>query len=173
MEIRDQDTSTGTRTSKSSQTETDLNGVDLVEVCHGFKGWEPKGEGLCDFLQNAGQAMIEELNKSENSHAFDDFDIVGLDDGEVLCSEILATPMMRDVPIQQFGHGGDEKTEMVDQSVTSISWNATGSIVVVGYGQRCHYGWSSGAKAGCSVWNIFARDFQPDKPKLSSKRQVV
>ena len=166
VEIRDQDTSTGTRTFKSTQTESDFDGVDLGQVCDGFAGWDPKADGLCEFIRSAGLSMMEELEKSEESHAFDDFDTMGLDDGEVLCSEILSTPTMRDVPIQKFGHGGEEQTEVVDQSVTSISWNATGSIVVVGYGQRCHYGWSSGAKAGCSVWNIFARDFQADKPKL-------
>ena len=29
-----------------------------------------------------------------------------------------------------------------------------------------HSGWGSGAKAGCAVWNIFARDFKASEPRL-------
>ena len=60
----------------------------------------------------------------------------------------------------------DTDPEQIDQSVTSIDWNATGSIIVAGYGQRVHSGWGTGAKAGCALWNIFSRDFNPSEPRL-------
>jgi WD repeat-containing protein 34 len=162
----DQATSTFMRSSKLTQTENDeAQQLELESACTGLEGWVPKSQDLYDFVLSKGALMDEQLKKVGSSRAFDDFNVLGLSDGEVVCHEVLSADIMKNVPVQRFDRDDRKQDDAVDQSVTSISWNSTGSIIVAGYGQQSHDGWCCGAKAGCAVWNIFSRDFTPEKPK--------
>jgi len=168
IEKYDEEVQTSEKSTTATQTETEED-PRLKEACSGFIGWSPTNPDLCDFILNASKLVQDQLAKSHKSLAFEDFNSIAFDDGEITCSEILSCKTMQNVPVFKFDsldQKQDTEPERIDQSVIAIDWNATGSILVAGYGQRVQGGWSYGAKAGCAVWNIFARDFKPSEPRL-------
>ena len=53
----------------------------------------------------------------------------------------------------------------IDLQVTATSWNATGSVLAVAFGRHDESGWCNSTKAGCGLYHVFSRDFDPAKPK--------
>ena len=53
----------------------------------------------------------------------------------------------------------------LDLQTTSMSWNATGSVLAVAYGRLDESGWCNITHAGCCLYHVFQRDFQPNKPQ--------
>ena len=168
IEQYDEEVQTSEKNTTATQTEEEED-PGLKEACSGFVGWEPKDSNLRDFIMSASQLVQDQLIKNNKSLAFEDFDNIAFDDGEIICSDVLTCKAMQNVPVFKFDNldqKQDNEPDRIDQSVNAIDWNATGSILVAGYGQRVHSGWGSGAKAGCAVWNIFARDFKVSEPRL-------
>uniref|UniRef100_A0A8C0G3F9 Dynein 2 intermediate chain 2 n=1 Tax=Chelonoidis abingdonii TaxID=106734 RepID=A0A8C0G3F9_CHEAB len=86
--------------------------------------------GLLSFLQGVEDVVIKELNKNWRSHAFDGFEVNWVDQNEtVSCLHSLSYPEAQDQKLQ----------------VTSISWNATGSVFACSYGRLTLFisAWSS------------------------------
>ncbi|NWW53123.1 WDR34 protein, partial [Pedionomus torquatus] len=105
---------------------------------------------LLSFLQRVEAAVIKELNKNWRSHAFDGFEVNWIDQSEtVLCLHNLSYPEARDQNLQ----------------VTSLSWNATGSVVACSYG-RLDGGDRSTEKSYVCTWNLDRRGLNPQRPDL-------
>ncbi|KAJ1453219.1 WD40-repeat-containing domain protein [Pelagophyceae sp. CCMP2097] len=92
------------------------------------------------------QRMLSEL--SQESSAFDDY-----------------------VPLRT---GGEEDVQYkyaltckraaeLQLQCVSLSWNATGSMVVCGFGRRDTFGWCDAPGLVC-CWSVFRSDFRADKP---------
>ncbi|NXA08163.1 WDR34 protein, partial [Sapayoa aenigma] len=106
--------------------------------------------GLLSFLQRVEDAVIKELNKNWQSHAFDGFEVNWTDQNEtVLCLHSLSYPEARDHKLQ----------------VTSVSWNATGSVVACSYGRLDDGDWSTEKSYVCT-WNLDRRGLNPQRPDL-------
>ncbi|NWV02816.1 WDR34 protein, partial [Ptilonorhynchus violaceus] len=106
--------------------------------------------GLLSFLQRVEDAVIKELNKNWKSHAFDGFEVNWTDqDEKVLCLHTLSYPEAQDQNLQ----------------VTSVSWNATGSVVACSYGRLDNGDWSTEKSYVCA-WNLDRRGLTPQHPDL-------
>jgi hypothetical protein len=53
----------------------------------------------------------------------------------------------------------------LDLQTTSMSWNATGSVLAVAYGRLDESGWCNITRAGCCLYHVFQRDFNVQKPQ--------
>ncbi|NXG92861.1 WDR34 protein, partial [Stercorarius parasiticus] len=105
---------------------------------------------LLSFLQRVEDAVIKELNKNWKSRAFDGFEVNWTDQNEtVLCLHTLSYPEAQDQNLQ----------------VTSISWNATGSVVACSYGRLDGGDWSTEKSYVCT-WNLDRRGLNPRHPDL-------
>ncbi|NXU50455.1 WDR34 protein, partial [Turnix velox] len=105
---------------------------------------------LLAFLQRVEDVVIKELNKNWNSHAFDGFEVNWTDQNEtVLCLHALSYPEAQDQNLQ----------------VTSVSWNATGSVVGCSYGRLDDGDWSTEKSYVCT-WNLDRRGLNPQRPDL-------
>ncbi|KAF1537215.1 WD repeat-containing protein 34, partial [Eudyptula albosignata] len=105
---------------------------------------------LLSFLQRVEDAVIKELNKNWKSRAFDGFEVNWTDQNEtVLCLHTLSYPEAQDQNLQ----------------VTSISWNATGSVVACSYGRLDGGDWSTEKSYVCT-WNLDRRGLNPQRPDL-------
>uniref|UniRef100_A0A8C8A2B8 Dynein 2 intermediate chain 2 n=1 Tax=Otus sunia TaxID=257818 RepID=A0A8C8A2B8_9STRI len=105
---------------------------------------------LLSFLQSVEDAVIKELNKNWKSRAFDGFEVNWTDQNEtVLCLHTLSYPEARDQNLQ----------------VTSVSWNATGSVVACSYGRLEGGDWSTEKSYVCT-WNLDRRGLNPQRPDL-------
>uniref|UniRef100_A0A8C3VHZ5 Dynein 2 intermediate chain 2 n=2 Tax=Catharus ustulatus TaxID=91951 RepID=A0A8C3VHZ5_CATUS len=106
--------------------------------------------GLLSFLQRVEDAVIKELNKNWKSHAFDGFEVNWTDQDErVLCLHTLSYPEAQNQNLQ----------------VTSVSWNATGSVIACSYGRLDHGDWSTERSYVCT-WNLDRRGLNPQHPDL-------
>ncbi|NXK89059.1 WDR34 protein, partial [Formicarius rufipectus] len=106
--------------------------------------------GLLSFLQRVEGTVIKELNKNSKSHAFDGFEVNWTDQNEtVVCLHTLSYPEAQDQTLQ----------------VTSVSWNATGSVVACSYGRLDDGDWST-EKAYVCTWNLDRRGLNPQHPDL-------
>uniref|UniRef100_A0A8D0F0B3 Dynein 2 intermediate chain 2 n=1 Tax=Strix occidentalis caurina TaxID=311401 RepID=A0A8D0F0B3_STROC len=105
---------------------------------------------LLSFLQRVEDAVIKELNKNWKSRAFDGFEVNWTDQNEtVLCLHTLSYPEAQDQNLQ----------------VTSVSWNATGSVVACSYGRLEGGDWSTEKSYVCT-WNLDRRGLNPQRPDL-------
>ncbi|NWR55263.1 WDR34 protein, partial [Bucorvus abyssinicus] len=105
---------------------------------------------LLSFLQRVEDAVIKELNKNWKSRAFDGFEVSWTDQNEtVVCLHTLSYPEARDQKLQ----------------VTSVSWNATGSVVACSYGRLDGGDWST-EKSYICTWNLDRRGLNPQCPDL-------
>ncbi|KAF1628854.1 WD repeat-containing protein 34, partial [Eudyptes filholi] len=105
---------------------------------------------LLSFLQRVEDAVIKELNKNWKSRAFDGFEVNWTDQNEtVLCLHTLSYPEAQDQNLQ----------------VTSVSWNATGSVVACSYGRLDGGDWSTEKSYVCT-WNLDRRGLNPQRPDL-------
>nr|XP_021137064.1 WD repeat-containing protein 34 isoform X1 [Columba livia] len=106
--------------------------------------------GLLSFLQRAEDTVIKELNKNWRSRAFDGFEVNWADQNEtVLCLHTLSYAEARDQNLQ----------------VTSVSWNATGSVVACSYGRLDDGDWST-EKSYICTWNLDRRGLNAQRPDL-------
>ncbi|NWR33892.1 WDR34 protein, partial [Tachuris rubrigastra] len=106
--------------------------------------------GLLSFLQRVEDAVIKELNKNWESRAFDGFEVNWTDQNEtVLCLHTLSYPEAQDKTLQ----------------VTSVSWNATGSVIACSYGRLDDGDWST-EKSYICTWNLDRRGLKPQHPDL-------
>ncbi|NXF10520.1 WDR34 protein, partial [Smithornis capensis] len=106
--------------------------------------------GLLSFLQRVEDVVIKELNKNWQSHAFDGFEVNWTDQNEsVLCLHTLSYPEAQDGKLQ----------------VTSVSWNATGSVLACSYGRLDDGDWSTEKSYVCT-WNLDRRGLNPQHPDL-------
>ncbi|KFP89432.1 WD repeat-containing protein 34, partial [Apaloderma vittatum] len=102
------------------------------------------------FLRRVEDAVIKELNKNWKSRAFDGFEVNWTDQNEtVLCLHTLSYPEAQDQTLQ----------------VTSVSWNATGSVVACSYGRLDGGDWSTEKSYVCT-WNLDRRGLNPQRPDL-------
>ncbi|NXS71052.1 WDR34 protein, partial [Pandion haliaetus] len=105
---------------------------------------------LLSFLQRVEDSVIKELSKNWKSHAFDGFEVNWTDQNEaVLCLHTLSYPEAQDQNLQ----------------VTSVSWNATGSVVACSYGRLDGGDWSTEKSYVCT-WNLDRRGLNPQHPDL-------
>ncbi|NXU90521.1 WDR34 protein, partial [Xiphorhynchus elegans] len=106
--------------------------------------------GLLSFLQRVEDTVIKELNKNWKSHAFDGFEVNWTEQNEtVLCLHTLSYPEAQDQNLQ----------------VTSVSWNATGSVLACSYGRLDDGDWST-EKSYICTWNLDRRGLNPQHPDL-------
>ncbi|NXQ87818.1 WDR34 protein, partial [Nyctibius grandis] len=106
--------------------------------------------GLLSFLQRVESTVIKELNKNWRSRAFDGFEVNWTDQNEtVSCLHTLSYPEAQDQNLQ----------------VTSVSWNATGSVVACSYGRLDAGDWSTEKSYVCT-WNLDRRGLNPQRPDL-------
>ncbi|NXP26086.1 WDR34 protein, partial [Scytalopus superciliaris] len=106
--------------------------------------------GLLAFLRRVEDTVIKELDKNWKSHAFDGFEVNWTDQNEtVLCLHTLSYPEAQDQNLQ----------------VTSVSWNATGSVLACSYGRLDDGDWSTEKSYVCT-WNLDRRGLNPQHPDL-------
>jgi WD repeat-containing protein 34 len=60
---------------------------------------------------------------------------------------------------------GDFSLPGIDLQATAMSWNATGSVLAVAFGRHDESGWCNITKAGCGLYHVFSRDFDPARPQ--------
>ncbi|NXS61591.1 WDR34 protein, partial [Brachypteracias leptosomus] len=105
---------------------------------------------LLSFLRRVEEAVIKELNKNWKSRAFDGFEVNWTDHNEtVVCLHTLSYPEAQDQKLQ----------------VTSISWNATGSVLACSYGRLDSGDWSTEKSYVCT-WNLDRRGLNPQRPDV-------
>ncbi|KAG3288116.1 cytoplasmic dynein 2 intermediate chain 2 [Ictidomys tridecemlineatus] len=103
---------------------------------------------LATFLRRVEAMVIRELNKNWQSHAFDGFEVNWTEPQQtVSCLHTLGYP-----PAQ--GQG---------LHVTSVSWNATGSVLACAYGRLDDGDWST-LKSYVCAWNLDRRGLNPPQP---------
>ncbi|XP_004640635.1 WD repeat-containing protein 34 [Octodon degus] len=108
----------------------------------------PDAPGLLAFLRRVEPAVTRELNRNWQSHAFDGFEVTWAEPQQtVTCLHTLGYP-----PAQEQG-----------LHVTSVSWNATGSVLACAYGRLDDGDWSTLRSYVCA-WNLDRRGLQPQQP---------
>uniref|UniRef100_A0A7M4E1V5 Dynein 2 intermediate chain 2 n=1 Tax=Crocodylus porosus TaxID=8502 RepID=A0A7M4E1V5_CROPO len=129
------------------QTDQSQEAVQDLNLCHRAP---VDYAGLLSFLQRVEEDVIKELNKNWRSHAFDGFEVNWTDQNEtVSCLFSLSYPEAQDQKLQ----------------VTSISWNATGSVVACSYGRLDDGDWSTEKSYVCT-WNLDRRGLNLQHPDL-------
>ncbi|KAI6075966.1 WD repeat-containing protein 34 [Aix galericulata] len=102
------------------------------------------------FLKRVEDVVIKELNKNWTSRAFDGYEVNWTDQNEaVLCLHTLSYPEAQNQHLQ----------------VTSVSWNATGSVLACSYGRLTDGDWSTEKSYVCT-WNLDRRGLDPKHPDL-------
>ncbi|KAJ7414175.1 WD repeat-containing protein 34 [Willisornis vidua] len=110
--------------------------------------WRSARSARCE--ARVEDTVIKELNKNWTSHAFDGFEVNWTDQNEtVLCLHTLSYPEAQEQNLQ----------------VTSVSWNATGSVVACSYGRLDNGDWSTEKSYVCT-WNLDRRGLNPQHPDL-------
>ncbi|XP_040294075.1 cytoplasmic dynein 2 intermediate chain 2 isoform X1 [Bufo bufo] len=101
-----------------------------------------------EFLKRVEGDMIRELKKNWRSHAFDGFDVTWEEPNpQVSCLHSLQYPEAVAEHLQ----------------VTSVTWNATGSVIACSYGRLGDGDWSTEKSYVCT-WNLDRRGFNPNHP---------
>ncbi|XP_069799181.1 cytoplasmic dynein 2 intermediate chain 2 isoform X2 [Dendropsophus ebraccatus] len=104
--------------------------------------------GVGDFLKRVEEDMIRELKKNWRSHAFDGFEVTWEEQNpQVSCLHSLQYPEAVAEHLQ----------------VTSVTWNATGSVIACSYGRLGDGDWSTEKSYVCT-WNLDRRGFNPNHP---------
>ncbi|XP_074149906.1 cytoplasmic dynein 2 intermediate chain 2 isoform X2 [Sminthopsis crassicaudata] len=104
--------------------------------------------GLASFLRRVENLIIRELDKNWQSHAFDGFEVNWTEQQQtVTCQHTLCYPLAQAQKLQ----------------VTSVSWNATGSVVACSYGRLDDGDWSTEKSFVCT-WNLDRRGLNPKQP---------
>uniref|UniRef100_A0A286Y180 Dynein 2 intermediate chain 2 n=1 Tax=Cavia porcellus TaxID=10141 RepID=A0A286Y180_CAVPO len=104
--------------------------------------------GLLAFLRRVEPMVTRELSRNRQSHAFDGFEVTWTEPQQtVTCLHTLGYP-----PAQ--GQG---------LHVTSVSWNATGSVLACAYGRLDDGDWSTLRSYVCA-WNLDRRGLHPQQP---------
>ncbi|XP_068925581.1 cytoplasmic dynein 2 intermediate chain 2 isoform X2 [Petaurus breviceps papuanus] len=104
--------------------------------------------GLASFLHRVENRIIRELDKNWQSHAFDGFEVNWTEQQQtVTCQHTLCYPLAQAQKLQ----------------VTSVSWNATGSVVACSYGRLDDGDWSTEKSFVCT-WNLDRRGLNPRQP---------
>eukprot|EP00075_Anas_platyrhynchos_P008236 XP_021130255.2 WD repeat-containing protein 34 isoform X2 [Anas platyrhynchos] len=135
------------QTSQDASVQTDQS-IDAAEAFQ--QDVQVDYTSLLLFLQRVEDVVIKELNKNWTSHAFDGFEVNWTDQNEaVLCLHTLSYPEAQDQHLQ----------------VTSISWNATGSVLACSYGRLAYGDWSTEKSYVCT-WNLDRRGLDPKHPDL-------
>ncbi|XP_077140493.1 cytoplasmic dynein 2 intermediate chain 2 isoform X2 [Ranitomeya variabilis] len=94
--------------------------------------------------------MIRELKKNWKSHAFDGFEVTWEEQNpQVSCLHSLQYP---DAVAENF-------------QVTSVTWNATGSVIACSYGRLGDGDWSTEKSYVCT-WNLDRQGFNPSHPDV-------
>ncbi|XP_013364863.1 PREDICTED: WD repeat-containing protein 34 isoform X6 [Chinchilla lanigera] len=108
----------------------------------------PDAPGLLAFLRRVEPAVTRELSRNWQSHAFDGFEVTWTEPQQtVTCLHTLGYP-----PAQEQG-----------LHVTSVSWNATGSVLACAYGRLDDGDWSTLRSYVCA-WNLDRRGLHPRQP---------
>ncbi|XP_021117581.1 WD repeat-containing protein 34 isoform X2 [Heterocephalus glaber] len=108
----------------------------------------PDEPRLLAFLRRVEPAVTRELSRNWQSHAFDGFEVTWTEPQQtVTCLHTLGYP-----PAQ--GQG---------LHVTSVSWNATGSVLACAYGRLDDGDWST-LKSYVCAWNLDRRGLHPQQP---------
>ncbi|XP_071947701.1 cytoplasmic dynein 2 intermediate chain 2-like isoform X2 [Antedon mediterranea] len=105
---------------------------------------------LLAFLKRVEPGVMEYLDKTHRSHAFDGYDVSTVDeDLPMSCIHTLTA------------------TELVKElKCTSLSWNAIGSTLAIGYGTTDHQDWCT-HKGLVLTWNLDRQKVKQDKPDTS------
>uniref|UniRef100_A0A8B9CNN8 Dynein 2 intermediate chain 2 n=1 Tax=Anser brachyrhynchus TaxID=132585 RepID=A0A8B9CNN8_9AVES len=135
------------QTSQDASVQTDQS----IDVAQAFQQEvQVDYTSLLLFLQRVEDVVIKELNKNWTSRAFDGFEVNWTDQNEtVLCLHTLSYPEAQDQHLQ----------------VTSVSWNATGSVLACSYGRLNDGDWSTEKSYVCT-WNLDRRGLDPQRPDL-------
>ncbi|NWX19763.1 WDR34 protein, partial [Aegotheles bennettii] len=140
------ETAVQSRSSRDTGVQADP-GEDAIQD---FQQVQVDYRSLLSFLRRVEDAVIKELNKNWSSRAFDGFEVNWTDQSEtVSCLHTLSYPEARDQNLQ----------------VTSVSWNATGSVVACSYGRLDCGDWSTEKSYVCT-WNLDRRGLNPQRPDL-------
>ena len=100
---------------------------------------------IIEFLSRTVPIVESELaNSKAVARAFEEFDVQWDEGGD--SAELTHT----------LAHKGGAQ-------VTSVSWNANGHVVVVGYGRNDHESWCRHSSRLCT-WNLAKRSFDAEKP---------
>ncbi|KAG8554930.1 hypothetical protein GDO81_003934, partial [Engystomops pustulosus] len=103
------------------------------------------------FLKRVEEDMIRELKRSWRSRAFDGFEVTREEQNpQVSCLHSLQYP--------------DAVADHLQ--VTSVTWNATGSVLACSYGRLGDGDWSTEKSYVCT-WNLDRRGFNPHHPDLA------
>ncbi|XP_062497424.1 cytoplasmic dynein 2 intermediate chain 2 isoform X2 [Pezoporus occidentalis] len=141
------ETAAQARTSRDASVQTEQS---TDALCDFQQKVQVDYAGLRSFLQRVEDTVIKELKKNWESRAFDGFEVNWTDQNErVLCLHTLSYPEAQDQNLQ----------------VTSISWNATGSVVACSYGRLDDGDWSTEKSYVCT-WNLDRRGLNPTHPDL-------
>ncbi|PRP76276.1 hypothetical protein PROFUN_07798 [Planoprotostelium fungivorum] len=136
---------TGDRIEKHTQT------VDNKEEAKFVVDTSP---AFIDFLKEQTPIMEEQLEKNLQSRAFGQYTVSWEEEiNSISCAYELS-------PSPNFNAAASE------DSVSGLTWNASGSMLVASYGKLDHAGWCShvGSLKG---WNVFRRKMDPKKPEVS------
>jgi len=121
--------------------------VQTDEVVHEHVEASFDAQSMGVFLSRVEEDMVAQINLNNQSHAFDGYEAAWDDDvTSVTCSQTLVNAE----------HKGEFET-------TALSWNATGSVILVGYG---HYDRDDliTDKAFVSTWNVDRMSINANKP---------
>ncbi|XP_001507371.3 cytoplasmic dynein 2 intermediate chain 2 [Ornithorhynchus anatinus] len=129
-----------------AEVQTDPPGPPTLQA-----GALPNPPGLAAFLRRVEGPLIRELNRNWQSHAFDGFEVNWTEQQQtVSCLHSLAYPPAQAQNLQ----------------VTSVSWNATGSVVACSYGRLSDGDWSTEKSFVCT-WNLDRRELNPNQPSAA------
>ncbi|KAM6182076.1 cytoplasmic dynein 2 intermediate chain 2 [Erethizon dorsatum] len=108
----------------------------------------PDAPGLLAFLHRVEPVVTRELSRNWRSHAFDGFEVTWTEPQQtVTCLHTLGYPL----------------AQVQGLHVTSVSWNATGSVLACAYGRLDDGDWSTLRSYVCA-WNLDRRGLHPQQP---------
>lgn len=105
---------------------------------------------LRDFLKRVEPLVIQQLQLSSSSHAFDGYKVFWEEESTaVTCKHTLTESSLKN-----------------EYNCTALSWNCSGSVLAVGYGRLDHQDWCSHKSYLCT-WNIDRRSLDSNKADLN------
>ncbi|KAM6902451.1 cytoplasmic dynein 2 intermediate chain 2 [Xenentodon cancila] len=131
----------------STQTEPQ---DQTTEQLHQQSPEEPEPPGLLDFLRRVQDMVIRELKKNARSHAFDGFQANWED------------PSLKVSRLHDLQHPSAQEKGL---HITSVSWSATGAVIVCAYGRTDDGDWSNERSCVC-MWNLERRSLRPKQADL-------
>jgi hypothetical protein len=124
-----------------------------------FRTIVDESQNLITFLRAVKPVIEAQLDRNIRSNAFEGYSVSWEDEIHTIsCLHEL-------VPSPDFSAAASEV------SVTSCSWNSTGSSIAVSHGRFDHSGWC--VHPGIlSSWSVFRRKMNPSKPDISIETPV-